>query len=295
MSDWSKRLASLTRVAALVKIGATAGAVAGEATTLSELRQATHFHGIAVDRIDPSRLFLATHHGFYLVNADGAAIRLSPIQDFMGFTPHPSDPLVFYASGHPAGGGNLGFIESADGGVTWTQVSPGVGGPVDFHQMDVSAADPNVIYGVYHGLQVSRDGGKTWTMNEALPDGVIDLAASPTSADRLYAATKGDGLQASDDAGASWRRLYAAANPVSMVQAGPAGTLFMFVLGEGLLSASESDSASWSVLSNGFGDRYVLHLAIDPANPARLFAITQESEVLASGDGGKSWQPFGAN
>lgn len=297
MTDWCTRLASLTAIIAFVALGPMTGAAAGETTTLSQLRQATHFHGIAVDRIDPSRLFLATHHGFFLVSADGGATRLSPVQDFMGFTPHPRDPLVLYASGHPAGGGNLGIIESTDGGVTWTQLSPGVGGPVDFHQMDVSPADPAVIYGTYQGLQMSRDGGKSWAMTGTLPEGLIDLAASGASADRLYAATKFDGLQVSDDAGASWRQVYGAGNPVgnpvSMVQAGPAGTLFMFVLGEGLLAASESDPGNWQVVSTDFGDRYFLHMAVDPANPARMFAVTQELEVLASGDGGKSWQPFG--
>lgn len=264
-------------------------------TTLAELRSVTHFHGLAVDRVDPSRLLLATHHGFFLVTPDGAARLLSPVQDFMGFTPHPSDPLVFYASGHPAGGGNLGFIESADGGVTWTQLSPGANGPVDFHQMDVSRADPNVVYGNFGGLQVSRDGGKSWAMAGALPEGVIDLAASSVSADRLYVATKFDGLQVSDDAGASWRRHYATTDPVSMVHSAPGGSIYMFVLGQGLLTAPESDASAWSVLSNGFGDRYLLHLAIDPADPARMFAVTQESEVLTSGDGGKTWQPFGTN
>ncbi len=79
----------------------------------------------------------------------------------MGFTPHPADESVLYASGHPAGGGNLGFIVSRDGGRGWSSLSPGVGGPVDFHQMDVSKADPSVIYGAHGGLQASRDGGRT--------------------------------------------------------------------------------------------------------------------------------------
>src|SRR3546814_5804623 len=65
----------------------------------------------------------------------------------MGFTPHPADPEVLYASGHPAGGGNLGFIVSRDGGQSWAKLSDGAGGPDDFHQMDISKADPQVIYG----------------------------------------------------------------------------------------------------------------------------------------------------
>src|SRR3546814_9389478 len=86
-------------------------------TTVSALTGETHFHGIAVDPHDPDRLYLATHHGFYVVGPDGVAQRVSETEDdFMGFTPHPADPEVLYASGHPAGGGNLGFIVSGDGG-----------------------------------------------------------------------------------------------------------------------------------------------------------------------------------
>ena len=120
-------------------------------TTVEALAEDSHFHGLAVDPTDPSRLYLATHHGLYAVAPDGTAERLSPVQDFMGFTPHPSEPSTLYASGHPAGGGNLGFIVSGDAGRTWTQLSPGVGGPVDFHQMDVSPADPKTIYGAHGG------------------------------------------------------------------------------------------------------------------------------------------------
>ena len=94
-------------------------------TTVEALARATHFHGIAVDPADPSRLYLATHHGLYAVEPDGSATQLSPVQDFMGFTPHPTDPSILYASGHPAGGGNLGFISSEDGGRSWSQLAEG--------------------------------------------------------------------------------------------------------------------------------------------------------------------------
>src|SRR3546814_18572167 len=88
---------------------------AGE-TTVSALTGETHFHGIAVDPSDPDSLYLATHHGFFVVGPDGVARQISETEDdFMGFTPHPADPDVLYASGHPAGGGNLGFIVSRDG------------------------------------------------------------------------------------------------------------------------------------------------------------------------------------
>ena len=84
---------------------------AGETMRLEELANKTHMHGIAVDSADPVRLYLVTHHGFYVLSVNGNATRLSDNgDDYMGFTPHPTDPSVFYASGHPARGGNTGFI-----------------------------------------------------------------------------------------------------------------------------------------------------------------------------------------
>src|SRR5918996_5005201 len=87
------------------------------ATTVYELAQVTHFHGLAVDATDSSRLYLATHDGLFVVEPDGTAHPVSEMRDDLtGFTPHPKKPSIFYASGHPAGGGNLGVITSTDGG-----------------------------------------------------------------------------------------------------------------------------------------------------------------------------------
>jgi photosystem II stability/assembly factor-like uncharacterized protein len=288
-----ERTSCLRTVAAVLTLLLAPAAAAADPIPLSELSKQTHFHGLAVDPNDSARLHLATHHGFFAVGPDGLATRLSPVQDFMGFTPHPDDAAILYASGHPAGGGNLGFIVSRDGGASWTQLSPGAGGPVDFHQMDVSPADPRVIYGAYGAIQVSRDGGKSWAVTGPAPDGLIQLAASSSLADRLYAATK-VGLLMSDDAGATWRSAAFDTEIVSMVRSASGGRLFAFVVGRGLLTAAESDPGSWTPLAGNLGDRILLHLAIDRADAARLYAITYEGEVIASADGGRNWRPFGA-
>lgn len=208
----------------------------------------------------------------------------------MGFNPHPSDPETLFASGHPAKGGNLGFIASTDGGKSWRQVSPGVNGPVDFHQMTVSPADPNTIYGVYRGLQLSRDGGKTWTVVGPTPEKLIDLAASAKSTDTLYAATE-TGLLVSTDAGKTWRPLMEGV-AVSLVEVTPNGTFYAFLLGRGLVKSAEPPVALETV-SNAFGESYLLHLAADPTNADRLFAATGEGQVLASTDQGRTWAAFG--
>ena len=71
----------------------------------------------------------------------------------------------------------------------------------------------------------------------------------------------------------------------------PAGTES---LGEEALAALKSPDAAvnWRPVSNGFGERVLLHLAIDPGEPDRMFAVTEESRILRSTDGGKSWQPL---
>jgi photosystem II stability/assembly factor-like uncharacterized protein len=269
---------------------------AGE-TTVSALAEDTHFHGIAVDPRDANRLYLATHHGVFTVGPDGAARRVSESEDdFMGFTPHPADPDVLYASGHPVGGGNLGFIVSRDGGRSWSKLADGVGGPVDFHQMDVSKADPSVVYGVYGDLQKSVDGGRSWSRVGPAPEGIIGLAASSKDTDRLYAATQ-RGLMVSSDGGRRWRPAHEARKPATMVHVTRDGTVYAFIAGTGLIRAEEPN-LDWTMLGNGFGGEYVLHLAVGAGGEQRiLYAVTVDPESRAqalhvSRDGGRSWSPL---
>jgi photosystem II stability/assembly factor-like uncharacterized protein len=127
------------------------------------LAEVSHIHGIGFDAAEPGSLLLATHYGLFRASPDGTATAVSSDRnDYMGFTPDPANPDRLLASGHPAAGGNLGVIVSEDGGATWTQLAAGVDGPVDFHAMTISRADPETIYGLYGDIQVSRDGGATW-------------------------------------------------------------------------------------------------------------------------------------
>ena len=274
---------------AAVLAGVVAWQVSAEKTV--PISEVSHIHGMAVDPSDSSQLLLATHYGVWRTQPDGTATRISDTQDdFMGFTAHPEEPGVFFASGHPAGGGNLGFLRSDDAGATWEQVSPGANGPVDFHAMDVSPADPNVIYGLYGDLQVSFDGGETWRIVGRPPADVFSLAASAQDAATVYAATRA-GLMVTRDAGASWEPAHLMREPASVVEVAPDGTAYAFVVGQGLLSTTEP-SLLWRSVNNALGDRVLLHLAIDPADTNRVFAVTDRGELLASSDGGQSWSAF---
>ena len=254
------------------------------------ISQVSHIHGIAVDPSDSARLFLATHNGVFHTSGDGTAELISERNDYMGFTPGGGDPAVIYASGHPASGGNTGVLVSRDGGRSWEQIAAGAGGPVDFHAMDVSRADPNVIYGTYGEIQVSRDGGKTWAVAGSPPADVFDIAASAVAPDLVFAATR-NGLMLSRDGGKTWEPTGPQGQPASMVQTAPDGTVYAFILGSGLMKTPGA-ALDWRPVSNEFGERILLHLAVDPADPKRIFAVTQESQVLTSSDGGTTWQPL---
>jgi photosystem II stability/assembly factor-like uncharacterized protein len=265
----------------------------GMAAETMPLSEVSHIHGIAFDPATPDGVFLATHYGVFRAGPDGTAEAISENRDdYMGFSPHLTDPALLYASGHPAEGGNVGVIVSRDGGITWTQIATGVGGPVDFHAMTVSRGDPQTLYGLYDGIQVSRDGGATWTVAGQGPDKVIDLAASAAKAEIVYAATL-NGLMMSSDAGATWQLIGPPDAQVSMVEAASDGALYAFFVGSGLFRQAPEDG-TWADLGSSLGDKIILHLAVDPADPAHLVSVTQDSEVLQSADGGKTWTSFGS-
>jgi hypothetical protein len=227
-------------------------------TTVEALARATHFHGIAVESTDPLRLYLATHHGLYAVEPDGSATQLSPVQDFMGFTPHPTDRSILYASGHPEGGGNLGFIASEDGGRSWSQLAEGAGGPEGLIALAASSTDPNLLYAATQvGLLKSEDGGRSWqdaywlrtpaTMVHVTPDGAV------------YAFVVGTGLIQTVEPKLSWQ---------TVNRDGFDGDYVLHV----------------AVDPSSHGKLYAV--SIDPQS------YTQA--VLASDDAGKTWAPLGS-
>jgi len=59
--------------------------------------------------------------------------------------------------------------------------------------------------------------------------------------------------------------------PATMVSVTPNGKLYAFIYGVGLIVADEPNF-NWKVISTDFQDRYLLYLAVDPTNPARLYA-----------------------
>lgn len=264
-------------------------ALAQDSMPLAALMSSTHIHGIGPGNGSPDNLTLATHDGLWTVDlASRTATRLGRSQDdFMGYSPVPRSPGMAFASGHPKTGGNIGIIRTEDAGQTWTHVSDGLDGPVDFHNMEVSRADPAVIYGIGHDRRVQRsaDGGVTWEATGQSPEKLIDIATSPQEPAALFAATEA-GLFRSADAGAIWKPVIEGV-PVSSVDTGSDGVVRAVVLGQGLVAVGPEGEIT--PVSANMPDGYLVLLASISADPQRLAALSAKGRLVVSDDAGKSW------
>src|SRR3989344_5568556 len=218
-----------------------------------------HAHGLAVDIADSNKLLIATHDGLFLsVNeqdqnkkSQQKLYRIGDMEDdLMGFSAHPAQPDVFFASGHPARGGNLGVVQSTNGGYTWKKIANGVNGPVDFHTMAISLANPNLLYGWYDGeLQKTLDGGTTWTVVETdVPTEIISLHPDPKDEQTVYAVVIG-GLMVSNDQG-----------------------------------------AHWADVGEQMSNNAVIALAVNPQDPQKMVSFSRNLGLAVSTDGGKTWE-----
>lgn len=249
----------------------------------------THGHGLSVDVADPSKVYIATHHGLLLLKNDKDLYQVgSANDDYMGFSPNPTNSKIFFSSGHPETGGNIGFQKSEDGGFTWEKVSEGVNGPVDFHAMTVSPANPDLIFGWYQGaIQRSTDGGKTWEIVSTTNIPLINLAADPKDENIVYAASP-QGLMVSKNKGKDWNSLLDGF--VSVVAINPQNSQELFSYSEKQQLAKSSDAGkNWKKMSVDFKGEIPLYISFNRQKPEIIYLLTEKNSIYKSTNGGDSW------
>lgn len=257
---------------------------------LATVDSITHAHGLSVDVVDASKVYVATHHGLLVLQNDKELNRVGVAQDdYMGFSAHPTDSKVFFSSGHPENGGNIGFQKSEDGGVTWVKISDGIQGPVDFHAMTISPVNPNLIYGWYRGmLQRSPDQGKTWEIATTTSYPIVNLAADTKDENKVFAATP-QGLMISTNRGTEWSTLFEGF--VSVVAINPLDSQKLLSFSEKYgLAKSSAGGKNWEKLKETFSGETPLFIAFSKQNPEIVYSLTEKNSIYKSSDSGDSWK-----
>jgi photosystem II stability/assembly factor-like uncharacterized protein len=249
----------------------------------------THGHGLAVDVADSSKVYIATHHGLLLLQNEKELYQVGNSKDdYMGFSPHPTNAKVFFSSGHPSFGGNIGFQRTEDGGFTWKKISDGVNGPVDFHAMAVSPVNPDLIFGWYRGaLQRSKDGGKNWEVISKTNVPIVSLAADPKDENIVYAASP-QGLMVSKNQGKDWSFLLDGF--VSTIAINPQDSQKLISFSEKLKLARSNDGGkNWEPVDESFDGEIPLHTAFDTQKPEVIYTLTEKNSLYKSTDSGITW------
>lgn len=255
----------------------------------------SHIHGAAFSA-DGTQVILGTHEGIFSLSRSGDAERISDNRnDYMSFIPHPTLPGQYLGSGHPVNGGNLGMVESKDGGISWVKRSNGLNGPVDFHKMAISPSDNPIIVGDHGGLQVTSNGGERWEKAGKLPKNSYAFSLSKLSDTRIYAATD-QGIQLSHDLGRNWQSTSNNPLPATAVAVTPEGQILAYIVGSGLVVSNEAgiepSNIQWTTLFNGFGKHVPVSISWQAGKPEHLLIRDQANALWESTDQGKTWQYF---
>ena len=265
-------LAVLAAVGAFLLIGNGRNGSDGTETPGAPFGMA-HVHGLG---LDDGELLAGTHYGAFRVAEDGSVTQVGPTQDFMGFTVVGSDHYL--ASGHPGAGqdapGNLGLIESTDGGKTWDSVS--LRGEADFHSLE---ARHGRVYGHSGGVLMVSEDGTNW--NERATIALADLAVSPDNPDTILATTE-QGVAVSADGG----------NRFEFVEGAPALVLITWtdegtIVGvdqQGVLHVSPDRGKTWEERGSTGGRPAAL-----TAQGDLVFVATGDGRIVESRDGGRGF------
>ncbi|MGH3680075.1 MAG: hypothetical protein ACRDT2_07465, partial [Natronosporangium sp.] len=262
---------------------------AGETLVAGTVRDS--FHTVLPDResIRPEDLEWQSNGGEGISGAAAPLLATSPADSSVVYKVRTDANLTF------------GIWRSDDGGASWQRLAS----PSEFAAaLLVHPADPDRVYVSYvsvtgAGLVVSTDGGESW---RKVDQGHVfrALAGDPTDPDRIWA---GDhtGLYRSEDGGITFQRLDG--RPVTAIAVDPDDPEHLVVGGRSLYTSRDGGQTLTEAGHAGL-DMWVSQLQFAPNDPGRVYAATMAffdeigarhsgRGVLASEDGGATWQPLG--
>ena len=212
----------------------------------------------------------------------------------------PKTPGNVYAAS------TLGFLKSADAGLTWIQFGDA---GVPFFSIAIDPATPQTLYAgdaTGSGVWKSTNGGSHWTtVNVSLPGAsgsrppILALAVDPSHPSTVYAATYGNGVWVSTNGAASWTAASMQASGMRDMQIAtllpapsPPSTVYAGTYGGGVYESVDG-AATWSKADAGLAAAVVPAVLADRSVAGVVYAATSDG-VDVSSDAGVTWSDPGA-
>ena len=200
-----------------------------------------------------------------------------------------SDPKIMVA------GTLQGVYRTKDGGVHWSLISPAES--TEIHEVEsiaIDPADPQIIYaGTWHLPWKTVDGGQSWAN---IKQGIIDdsdvfsIIVDPSQPQTVYASAC-SGIYKSTNAGERFTKIQgipSTARRTRKLTQDPSHLETVFAGTTEGLYRTLTGGTTWERMTGT--DVIVNDVLVDPKNPQHVLIATDRAGVLASEDGGSSFQ-----
>ncbi len=156
----------------------------------------------------------------------------------------------------------------------------------DLHALSVGE-DGSLFYGQHAGVQISKDGGQTWSTAA----GGGDAMGMGVNSGKVFLAGH-DFFAVSTDSGQTWNKPGVGNLPGTDIHGfavADNGWLYANLAGGGLYRSTD-DGANWTFATQATTRAYKIVAATGA--PPVLYALTQDQGLIRSSDGGTNWKPI---
>ena len=229
--------------------------------------------GKTLYRVDVSQILSSVDSGVTWTSID-----VPEGEEILSVTAHPYINGTIYITRFPAQ--HPIILVSMDDGKTWQSVN------VINHLMNAKLFFDHdtgqTIYAVGRGEIIrSHDGGETWTKCAATnfqhPQSDTQLAIHPQSSSRIFLATRGGGVLASQDSCQSWqpRNEGLSSLYVNTIVIDPENPDTIYIGADGGVYVSFDGGENWGPINDGLlGALVIYSIVVDPVDPSNVYAAT---------------------